>query len=103
MINVENLQAEIKEKQALIEAKEREIKIANDYISERKQIIAEFKCPFVVGQKVKSKHEGECTIGGIYSTGWRDEYSFWVHKTKKNGEPYINKTRIWDPENFTAI
>ena len=53
-MNIEKLREEIKAKQAEVGIKQSEIDIANDCIYQRKQAIAEFICPFTVGQKVKS-------------------------------------------------
>jgi len=102
-MNIKKLQAEIESKCNEIAIKQEEIRIANEYVHKRKQIIAEHKCPFVIGQKVKSDYEGVCTVAEIRYSGWGVGYEISVHKTKKNGEPYVNQTRVWDAENFTEV
>jgi hypothetical protein len=80
-MNVQQLEDEIKAKRAVINE-------ANCYISKTQKEIAEYLCPFKVGDSVISLEGNIETIASVSYRSYSPKYEFKVFRTKKNGEPY---------------
>ena len=79
-----------------------EIKAANSRIAQdqlcvrqAQQEIADYLCPFDVGDKVISQKGEKAIIASISYRGWDGGYSFRVFKIKKNGEPYKDSQQAY--------
>ena len=81
-MNIELLEEEIKQKKI-------EMLATDEYISKTQQEIAEYSCPFTIGQRVASEGGEEVIIASISYRCWgRDKYDFKVFRMKKDGTPY---------------
>lgn len=94
-----------------IELLKEEIRSANevinkkrDYIQQTQREIAEYLCPFEVGDRVISGDGEEAEIASISYKAYSPGYTFTVFKIKKDGSPYKNSSNVWwDIEKYTAI
>jgi hypothetical protein len=87
-MNVELLKEEIK-------AKNKQINEMRNYIRHAHQSIAEYLCPFKVGDRVMSPKGERQAIASISHQPYGDEYSFKVFKIKTNGELYKNSQYVY--------
>ena len=85
-MNIELLKEGIKEARA---------KIAEEkaFISESEQEVAEYLCPFAIGDKVLSPKGKKEIVASISYCSWsRAGYEIKVFKIKKDGKPYKQST-----------
>ena len=96
-MNVEKLLLEIKKHENIISESEK-------FVRETEQKVAEFLCPFKVGERVLD-HEGVAVIIEkiFYDSYGKLRYEFSVRKIKINGEPRRYPTRAWYIEKYTKI
>lgn len=93
-----NIEAELKE----IKQIEGKISELNAELRNKRQSIAEYACPFEVGQRVISG-EGELQeIALIYPSQYAPLYDFKVYKIKKDGSAYSNMQYAYRVNEYTA-
>ena len=85
-----------------IEIAESDIRISERFIYDTKQSIAEYLCPFKVGDKVISS-TGECeVVASIKYKSWgKKGYRFKVFRIKKDGTPYKQSQHAYYEEKYT--
>lgn len=88
-MNIELLKEEMQAANERIQ-KERE------YISRTKQEIANYLCPFSVGDNVVSPNGEKIIIASIKYSGWGAGYDFKAFKIKKDGNPYKDSQNVYD-------
>ena len=85
-MNVEKLLLEIKKHANIISESEK-------FVRETKQNIAEFLCPFKVGERVLDNDGVAVIINSVsFCTYGKLNYEFDIKKLKKDGTPYIYKS-----------
>lgn len=91
-----------------VELLKKEISEANDriakeraFVSKTGQDIAEYLCPFAVGDRVINQHGEEKQIACIDYQPYGRGYSFKVFKLKTNGKPYKNSQHAWAEDKYT--
>lgn len=95
-MDIESVNVQIKNAQAVIQSKK-------EFIESSRQEMAEYLCPFSVGEKVVNP-EGETEIvAAVYSKTGGLMYGFTVYKIKVNGEPYINSCDAWYADRYTKL
>jgi hypothetical protein len=83
-----------------IKAKKEIISKAQAYIRKAEQEIAEYLCPFKVGDKVLSA-QGELEIvASIAPRRFGTRYEFKIYKIKKSGEPYKISQHVYPQEGY---
>ena len=85
-----------------IKLKEIEIKDISDFIKQERQAIAEYLCPFKVGQEVVSGKGEHHIVADIKYKSWGNTYAFEVFKIKKDGEPYKDSCYASCQSEYTA-
>jgi uncharacterized protein (DUF2147 family) len=85
-----------------IKLKEIEMKAISDFIKQERQSIAEYLCPFKVGQEVISKHGEHQIIADIKYKSFGNTYAFEVFKIKKEGKPYKDSCYVSCQSEYTA-
>lgn len=97
-MELEELEKELvnleREREAIIEACE-----------QKRKEIAEFKCPYKVGDILIStdfKRE-RIQIAEILYTSWRSGYEYSAYKIKKDGSLYKSPNNIWQPELYVLL
>ena len=94
-MNIELLKEEIAAKRDVISK-------AKEYIRKTEQEIAEYLCPFSVGDRVISPEGTHQVIASIGYSGYGCGYSFKVFKIKKDGVPYKDSCHAYNLEKYVA-
>ena len=94
-MDIEKAKLKIKEAESVIDEKK-------NLIRNEKQKIAEYLCPFQVGQRVLNKDGKEEVIACIKYQGYGKGYEFKIFKIKKNGEPYKEPNYAYCQDKYTA-
>jgi len=93
-MNIENLKKEITEARVLINDKKL-------LIERNKQIIADYLCPFNVGDNVLDENGKRQIIASISATPYDLWYSFKVFHIKKDGSLYKKSMYAYNIEKYT--
>ena len=94
-MNIELLKEEMDQAKKVIDIKK-------EYIRNTEQEIAEYVCPFSVGERVVSPKGDEQIICSISYCGWSHRpYDFKIFKIKKNGEPFVNSSYAFSVLEYT--
>ena len=92
-MNIEALKKEI-------EAHEEAIRITKDEIARKGQLIADYLCPFKVGEKVIDDDGLVAVIHEISYSRWSNNYNFSIKKIKKDGSLYKYPTQCYRTEQY---
>ena len=84
-----------------IEIAESDVRISERFIYDTKQSIAEYLCPFKVGDKVISSTGEREVVACIRYKPWGIGYSFNIFRVKKNGAPYKQSQSAYYEEEYT--
>ena len=84
-----------------IEIAESDVRISERFIYDTKQSIAEYLCPFKVGDKVISGTGEREIVADISYKKWGTGYSFNIFRVKKDGAPYKQSQYAWNEEKYT--
>ena len=96
-MNVEKLLLEIKKHENIVSE-------SSEFIRETQQNIAEFLCPFKVGERVLDHDGVAVNIERIFFESYgKLNYDFSVRRLKVNGELRRYPTRAWYIEKYTKI
>lgn len=104
-MNLEKELSKIKSREDIIREHKRVIGEQNIQINLIGQKIAEFLCPFVVGERVLNAEGKIEIIHSILYTGapnkYNSGYNFKVKRIKKDGTPYKDSSHVWNSEKYS--
>lgn len=95
-MDIESLKIKIEEAESRICSHE-------EYIIKTKKEMAEYLCPFKVGDEVINGSGGKEIIASINYKSYGSNYSFDVFRIRKNGEPYKFSCSVWSERGYTKF
>ena len=96
-MDVEFLKEEIKASKLCIEVHE-------EFIKKTKQSIADYLCPFVVGQKIIDKSGEIVAVHEVRFCGWsRSGYDIRIKKFKKDGQPRMYPSDCYNVGDYKLV
>ena len=83
-----------------IEGHEEVIRVTKDEIARKGQLIADYLCPFDVGEKIISDENLVAVVHEIGYSKWSNGYNLFVKKIKKDGSLYKYPTQCYRTEQY---
>ena len=70
-------------------------------VKETEQKVADFLCPFKVGDRVLNGNGEVEIIDVVYFSEWSKDYGFAVKRIRKDGQPYVYRSSVYDVSKYT--